>query len=452
MVEKIFLSSEERLFDSSRSGTGGKLRKKSDRFSGYYNRAMETMSPREREHYQNHFLRQIIQYAHRRSPGIREKFQAAGIASEDIRTVRDLEKVPITEKASLISLQKKDPPFGGLLTTPHNRLRRIYLSPGPIFVPEGRQSRYWRWETAFYAAGFRRGDIVQVTLSYHLTPGGWMLEEPLHCLGCTVIAAGVGNLDSQVKIMHELGVTGFVGMPSFLLSIGDHAESLGIDLKKDLSLEVSFLSIELLTESMRNSIEKRFGMIARQGYGTAEVGAIAYECIENRGMHIADDLIVEIVDPETGKQLGPGEIGEVVVTLFNKAYSLIRFGTGDLSYYDDSPCPCGRTSARLPRLVGRADHTTKVRGVFIHPSQTDQLISRYPEITKCQVVVDRKDKGDEMTFCIELENEHIDKERLKADLQVAIKDVLKLRGKVEFIPKGSIPEGAKIIDDRRAWR
>jgi len=428
------------------------MRKKPDRFSGYFNRAMETMPPGEREDYHNDLLRGFIQYAHGHSPRVREIFRAAAIIPEDIRRVRDLEKIPITEKASLISLQKKEPPFGGLLTTPHNRLRRIYLAPGPILVPEARQSRYWRWEAAFYAAGFRKGDIVQVTLSYHLTPGGWMLEEPLHSLGCTVIAGGVGNLDSQVKIMHELGVTGFVGMPGFLLSIGDHAEKLGLDLKKDLSLEVSFLTIELLTESMRNSIEKRFGMVARQGYGTAEVGAIAYECIENRGMHIADDLILEIVDPETGKGLGPGETGEVVVTLFNKAYSLIRFGTGDLSYYDDRPCPCGRTSARLPRLVGRVDQATKLRGVFIHPSQTDQLMSRYPEIKKYQVVIKREEKGDEMTFHIELEDEHIDKERLKTRLQAAIKETLKLRGKVECIPKGSIPEGTKTIEDRRDWR
>jgi phenylacetate-CoA ligase len=413
---------------------------------------METMSPGEREEYHNHLLREIITYAYRHSPRVRETFRASAITPEDIQSVRHLEKVPITEKASLISLQKKDPPFGGLLTTPYNRLKKIYLTPGPIFVPEARQSRYWRWETAFYAAGFRKGDIVQVTLSYHLTPGGWMLEEPLHSLGCTVVAAGVGNLDAQVKIMHELGVTGFVGMPSFLLNIGDHAESLGIDLKKDLSLEVSFLTIELLTESTRNAIEKRFGMVARQGYGTAEVGAIAYECMENRGMHITDDLILEIVDPETGKQLGPGEVGEVVVTLFNKAYSLIRFGTGDLSYYDDGPCPCGRTSARLPRLVGRVDQVTKVRGVFIHPSQTDQLMSRYPEIRKYHVVIASEERGDEMTFYIELETEHIDKERLKAHLQVTIKEALKLRGTVEFIPKGSIREGLKTIEDRRKWR
>ncbi len=427
------------------------MRRESDRFSGYFNQAMETISSGEREDYQNHLLRTIIEYAHRHSPRAREIFRGAGIAPEDIRTIRDVEKLPITEKTSLITLQKKEPPFGGLLTTPHNRLRKIYLTPGPIFVPEAKQSRYWRWETAFYAAGFRKGDIVQVTLSYHLTPGGWMLEEPLHSLGCTVIAAGVGNLDAQVKIMHELGVTGFVGMPSFLLSLGDHAEKLGLDLQEDLSLEVSFLTIELLTEAMREGIENRFGIVARQGYGTAEVGAIAYECMENRGMHIADDLILEIVDPETGKRLGPGETGEVVVTLFNKAYSLIRFGTGDLSYYDDSPCPCGRTSARLPRLVGRVDQATKLRGVFIHPSQTDQLMSRYPEIKKYQVVITRGEKSDEMTFQIELETEHIDEERLKANLQTSIRETLKLRGKVEFIPKGSILERAKTIEDRRDW-
>jgi phenylacetate-CoA ligase len=413
---------------------------------------METMPPGEREGYQNHLLQEIIQYSHRHSPGVRETFRAAGIAPEDIQTAKDLETVPITEKTSLISLQAKTPPFGGLLTSPYNRLKRIYLTPGPIFVPEARKPRYWRWETAFYAAGFRKGDIVQVTLSYHLTPGGWMLEEPLHSLGCAVIAAGVGNLDAQVKVLHELGVTGYVGMPSFLLRLGDHAEKLGLDLQRDLSLEVSFLTIELLTETMRNSIENRFGMVARQGYGTAEVGAIAYECIENRGMHVADDLILEVVDPARGKQLGPGEVGEVVVTLFNKAYSLIRFGTGDLSYYDDSPCPCGRTSPRLPGLVGRVDQATKVRGVFVHPSQTDELMHRYPEIVNYHVVVTSGEKGDEMTFYIELETERIDRKSLKVRLEDAIQDTLKLRGKIEFIPQGSIPEEAKTIEDRRDWR
>jgi phenylacetate-CoA ligase len=433
------------------TGWDREMRKKPNRFSGYFNRVMETMPPGERADYQNHLLREIIEYAYGHSTKVRETFQSAGIAPEDIRSLRDLEKLPVIEKTSLISLQRKDPPFGGLLTIPQNRLRRIYLSPGPIFVPEARQSRYWRWETAFYAAGFRKGDIVQVTLSYHLTPGGWMLEEPLHSLGCTVIAAGVGNLDAQIKIMHDLGVTGFVGMPSFLLSIGDHAESLGIDLRKNLSLEVCFLTIERLTEGMRNSLEKRFGMVARQGYGTAEVGAIAYECIENCGMHIADDLILEIVDPETGRQLGPGQIGEVVVTCFNKAYSLIRFGTGDLSYYDDTPCGCGRTAARLPRLVGRVDQATKVKGVFIHPSQTDHVISLYPEITNYRVVIDRGEKGDEMTFRVELSNSAIDREAFAGSFKQTIRELMKLRGEVEIVPSGTIPEGAKKIDDQRKW-
>ena len=427
------------------------MAKKVDRSSGYFNQAVETMSPGERKEYQNRLLRKTIQYAHRRSSGIREKFRSAGIVPEDIRTIRDLEVIPVTEKASLISLQEKDPPFGGFLNIPHNRLRRIYATPGPILVPEAKKPRYWRWEPAFFSAGFRKGDIVQVTLSYHLTPGGWMLEEPLHSLGCTVIPAGVGNLDVQVRLMHELGVTGFVGMPSFLMSLGDHAEKLGLDVKRDLSLEVSFLTIELLTDTMRKNIEDRFGMMARQGYGTAEVGAIAYECIENRGMHIADDLVLEIVDPATGKQLGPGEIGEVVVTLFNRAYTLIRFGTGDLSSYDDHLCPCGRTSARLLRLLGRVDQATKVRGVFIHPSQTDQLMSRFPEVTKYQIVITKGEKADDMTFTIELRDEVIDEDRLRTHLEHTIKESVKIRGKVEFLPHGSIPEGAKTIEDRRQW-
>jgi len=249
----------------------------------------------------------------------------------------------------------------------------------------------------------------------------------------------------------NLKASGFCGTPSFLLNIAEKAEEAGFDLKKDLNLKVGFVAAEMLPESLRSKLEEKFGMIIRQTYGTADIGCLGYECIKKNGMHIPDDKIVEIVDPETGKQLGPGKTGEIVATTFNRVYPLIRFGTGDLSILTETPCPCGRTSPRLIKILGRVDQVTKVRGLFVHPGQVDEVASRYPQIAKYQVVVRRKQDKDEMTLRIELKEGVSPPGKLKEEIEQSIRDVVKLRGDVQFIPKGTIPEGAKKIEDQRTW-
>jgi phenylacetate-CoA ligase len=251
--------------------------------------------------------------------------------------------------------------------------------------------------------------------------------------------------------MKDLKVTGFLGTPSFLHAILQRSKELGLNPKKDLNLKTAFVAAEMLPESLRDSIESELGIIIRQSYGTADIGCLGYECIEKNGMHFPDDCLVEIVDPQTGKQLGPGEVGEVVGTCFNKIYPLIRFGSGDLSYYSDEPCPCGRTTPRLIKIVGRVDQVTKVKGMFIHPGQVDAVAAKFSEICACQVVVTREGHQDRMTFRAELAGPAGDPARLKAELQKTIQDILRLRGEVQFLNRGSLPKGAKKIEDKRVW-
>jgi phenylacetate-CoA ligase len=221
--------------------------------------------------------------------------------------------------------------------------------------------------------------------------------------------------------------------------------------KKNLTLRVGFVAAEMLPESLRSKLEEKFGMVIRQTYGTADIRCLGYECVKKNGMHIPDDKIVEIVDPETGKQLSPGKMGEIVATTFNKVYPLIRFGTGDLSILTETPCPCGRTSPRLLRILGRVDQATKVRGLFVHPGQADEVALKHPQIANYQVVVTRKEDKDEMTFRIELKEEIPHPEKLKEEIEKSIRDVMKVRGEVQFVPKGTVPEGAKKIEDHRTW-
>jgi phenylacetate-CoA ligase len=226
---------------------------------------------------------------------------------------------------------------------------------------------------------------------------------------------------------------------------------MGLDLRKDLNLKVGFVAAEMFPESLRSKLEQKFEMIIRQSYGTADIRCLGYECLKKDGMHVPDDKIVEIVDPNTGKQVGPGKAGEIVATTFNKVYPLIRFGTGDLSILTETPCPCGRTSPRLIKILGRVDQATKVRGLFVHPGQADEVISKYPLIGKYQVVITRKEHKDEMVFRIELKEEVSHPEKLKDEIEQSIRDVMKVRGDVQFVSKGTLPEGAKRIEDQRTW-
>jgi len=423
-----------------------------DRTVGFFKKNLETMLHKKRIEYHSQKLRGIVQYAYKNSQAFKNKMDSVGLRPKDIQTLKDLEKIPITKKADLVELQKKNPPFGGFEGVPVNELRRIFISPGPIYEPGEMEYNELGWAQGMYAGGFRPGDIAINTFSYHMVPFALhMVDNSLHRIGCISIPTGVGNTEQQVNILKNLKANGFCGTPSFLLNIAEKAEEMGFDLKKDLNLKVGFVAAEMLPESLRSKLEEKFGMIIRQTYGTADIGCLGYECIKKNGMHIPDDKIIEIVDPETGKQLGPGKTGEIVATTFNKVYPLIRFGTGDLSILTETPCPCGRASPRLVKILGRVDQVTKVRGLFVHPGQVDEVASRYPQIAKYQVVVKRKEDKDEMIFKIELKEEVPQPEKLKQEIEQSIRDVMKIRGDVQFAPKGTIPEGAKKIEDQRTW-
>ena len=410
------------------------------------------MDSEKRFEYLNRRLRGIAQYAYKHSPAIKNKMDAAGVKPRDIQTVKDLEKLPITKKTELMELQKKNPPLGGFEGVPLHALRRIYISPGPLYEPGETEYDELGWAQGMYAAGFRPGDIAINTFSYHMVPFAMqMVDNSLFRIGCITIPTGVGNTEQQVNILKNLRVKAFCGTPSFLLNLAEKAEELGLDLRKDLILRVGFVAAEMLSESLRSELEERFGMIIRQGYGTADIRCLGYECMEKNGMHIPDDKIVEIVDPQTGKQLGPGKTGEIVATTFNRSYPLIRFGTGDLSTLTETRCPCGRTSPRLLKILGRVDQATKVRGLFIHPGQVDDVAARFPQIARCRVRITRSAHKDEMTFLIELTGEEGQSDKLREGIERSVRDIMKVRGEVQFVPKGTIPDGGKKIEDQRTW-
>jgi phenylacetate-CoA ligase len=423
-----------------------------DRTVGFFKKNLETMLHKKRIEYHSQKLRGIVQYAYKNSQAFKNKMDSVGLKPRDIQTIKDLEKIPITKKTELMELQQKNPPFGGFEGVPITEMRRIFISPGPIYEPGEIEFDELGWAQGMYAGGFRPGDIVINTFSYHMVPFALqMVDNSLHMIGCISIPMGVGNTEQQVNALKNLKANAYCGTPSFLLNIAEKAEEMGLDFKKDINLRVGFVAAEMLPESLRSKLEEKFGMIIRQTYGTADVRCLGYECMKKNGMHVPDDKIVEIVDPDTGKQLGPGKMGEIVATTFNKVYPLIRFGTGDLSILTETPCPCGRTSPRLLKILGRVDQATKVRGLFVHPGQVSEVASKHSQIGNYQIVITRKEHKDEMTFQIELKEEVSEPEKLKEEIEGSIRDVMKIRGDVKFVPKGTIPDGARKIEDQRTW-
>lgn len=412
-------------------------------------RPQETMSSEERRIYQENFLREILETAFAAGTPIREALKVAGANPSDIKTLEDLQQIRTTKKKDLSEAQKRNPPFGGFLTVSISDLLRIHQSPGPIYDPVGRMPDYWRWECALFACGIRKNDVVVNTFAYHLTPAGHMFEEGAAGLGAVVIPTGVGNTETQIEIIKNLRVTGYIGTPSFLLTIYKRAAEMGIDVAKEFRLEIGFLLAEMLPESLRKRFADEYHLIGRQAYGTADVGCVAYECPYQNGMHIHYDTIVEICDPDTGKPVPIGEPGEVVVTPNNRIYPLIRFGTGDISSMVEDSCPCGRTGPRLSRIMGRVDQVTKVKGMFVHPSQVERVIAAHQEISRARLVVDRPHDQDVMTLEVELKEPA--REGLVAAIEQTMREVLKLKGKVSILPAGTLPEGHKIVDDIRKW-
>lgn len=412
---------------------------------------MKQMSPEAREKYLTEKLRHIIRHAYENAPSVKRKFDAAGVKPEDIGTIKDLEKIPVTSKDEMVRLQNENPPFGGFLAMPLEKLEKIFLSPGPLYDPQTLKVKAEMAADIFSVMKAGKGDRILNTFSYHLVPPAHWIDEAVRTMGGTVVPTGVGNTDIQVKMMRDLGVTGYAGTPSFLSIIIKRAEELGYNFRRDFKLRFALVGAEMLPPSLRRSFEEDYGIQVVETYGTAELGLLAYNCERKEGMHIVDRVVLEIVDPATGKQLGPGEIGEVVVTSFDEAYALIRYGTGDLSYYTDKPCACGRASPRLMRIVGRVGDAVKIRGMFVHPRQVEQCLARFSEVTRYQLIVDRVQQRDTAILKVEVAA-GANKEAISQGVEKSFPEICTVKlDKVEFMAPGTIPAEAKIILDQRKW-
>lgn len=409
---------------------------------------MEGMPQEERNAYYRRQLRRIVKYAYQKSPTMRAKLIRARVKPSQIATIQDLERIPVTPKEDIRRLQRENPPFGGLVTLPINKLARIFVSPGPIYDIEG-PKRYASEAKAFYALGFRPGDVVMNSFSYHMTRGGWTMDEGLTRLGCVVIAAGVGNTELQAQVMRDLKVVGFSGTPSFFMTLIKKAEAMGYNFRRDFALKNAFLSAEPFPPSMRRVFEDEYGINVGETYGTAELGLLGYGCSQKSGMHIPEEIILEIVNPQTGKPLPAGETGEVVITSLDHVLPILRIGTGDLSYYTNEPCPCGRTSSRLVRIAGRVGDVVKVRGLFIQPQEVAELVAAMPQISNFQMVVSRVGHRDELTFKLELAGNIAGVDSLFEELQRKFQDVCRIKiDRIERVPSGAIKDGKKLLDIR----
>jgi phenylacetate-CoA ligase len=369
--------------------------------------------------------------------------QLAGIDPKSVTSRKALAALPVLRKADLKELQQKNPPFGGFAVTAPGKARRLLMSPGPIFEPEGHGKDWWGAARALHAAGFRPGDIVHNAFAYHLTPGGFILESGAHALGCAVIPGGIGNTEQQVEAIAILEPRGYTGTPDFLKILLDTAQKLGKDVS---SLKRGLVSGAALPPSLRQELASR-GVDVLQSYATAELGVIAYESQAREGMIVNETVLVEIVRPGTGDPVVDGEVGEVVVTSFNRDYPMIRLATGDLSAVLDGQSPCGRTNLRIKGWMGRADQTTKVKGMFVHPGQVAEIAKRHPELGRLRLAVSREAEQDVMTLYAEC---HGAREGLDETVAASLQAVTKLRGHVKLVEPGSLPNDGKIIADERS--
>ena len=408
----------------------------------YYD-SLEIRSADEREQDQFSELAGLLQHARNNASAYTELLEGVDIAAVRDRTA--LASLPITRKSDLVARQTSAPPFGGFAATPVAELSRVFASPGPIFEPEAGRRDYWRMARAMYAAGLRRGALVHNAFSYHFTPAGSMFESGALALGCPVFAAGVGQTELQVEAMATLRPNAYVGTPSFLNIIIEKAAELGRDIS---SVRHALVGGEALPPSLREKINAT-DVSVLQGYGTADVGSIAYESEAMEGMIIDEGVILEIVQPGSGVPVTVGEVGEVVVTPLNPDYPLIRFATGDLSAVMQGTSPCGRTNARIKGWMGRADQTTKVKGMFVHPHQVAEVLRRHPEVVRGRLVVDSVDNQDLMTLSCELSGPT--PEGLVAAIVASLREVCKLRGEVDIVPAGTLANDGKIIDDVRTY-
>ena len=408
---------------------------------------LENRAPADREAALLKALPAQVAHARSHSPAFADIL--VGINPAEITSRTALAGLPVTRKHELLErqqAQRSQTPFGGFATIGYGaQMPRVFASPGPIYEPEGIRRDYWRMARAMYAAGFRSGELIHNCFSYHFVPAGSMMESGAHAMGCTVFPGGTGQTEQQVQAMAELRPAGYIGTPSFLKLIVEKAHEMQVPLP---SMTKALLSAEAFPPSLRDWFLER-GINGYQCYGTADLGLIAYETEAREGLVLDEHMIVEIVRPGTGDPVPEGEVGELVVTTLNTDYPLIRFGTGDLSAILPGSCPTGRTNARIKGWMGRADQTTKVRGMFVHPGQVAAIASRFPQVLRARLVVSGEMANDQMVLQVETTETS---GGLATQLAEATREITKLRGEVELVAPGTLPNDGKVIEDARSYR
>jgi len=405
---------------------------------------LETRAPEVRERALMRALQEQIDNAKRNAPYFSALLRT--VHPHDVKDRAALAKLPVTRKSDLIALQKTNPPFAGMTAVSLSRLGRVFASPGPIYDPQADKRDYWGLARALYAAGFREGELVHNTFSYHFTPAGFMCDLAAQALGCPVFPAGIGQTELQVQTIADLKPVCYAGTPSFLKILLEKADEMKLDIS---SLKKASVGGEAFLPNVRQMLRER-GIDGYQLYGTADLGLIAYETSGREGMVLDEGVIVEIVRPGTGDPVIEGEVGEVLVTSLTSEYPLIRFATGDLSAVLAGISPCGRTNTRIKGWMGRADQTTKVKGMFVHPSQVAQVLKRHPEILRARLsVAHDADQNDVMTLQCELAGSA--PEGFAAAVAETLREVCKLRGNVQLLLAGALPNDGKVIEDVRKY-
>jgi phenylacetate-CoA ligase len=413
---------------------------------------LETRDPTARETDLLGALPAQVAHAQQHAPALAQAL--AGVNAAAITSRAALATLPVTRKSELLERQKAQRAgdvFGGFSTIGWqgqpgaHRTRRVFQSPGPIYEPEGQAADYWRMARAIHAAGFRAGELAHNSFSYHLTPAGSMMETGALALGCTVFPGGVGNTEMQLQAMAELKPAGYIGTPSFLKILVEKAAETGVDIG---SVRKALVSGEAYPPSLRDWLRER-GIEGYQCYATADLGLIAYETEAREGLVIDEGVIVEIVRPGTGDPVPEGEVGELVITTLNPDYPLIRFGTGDLSAVLPGRCPSGRSNTRIKGWLGRADQTTKVRGMFVHPSQVAEVLKRHPALGRARLVVEGEMANDRMTLKVEVVDAPAG---LAEQVAHSVREITKLRADVELLSPGVLPNDGKVIEDARSYR
>ena len=402
---------------------------------------LESRAPQDRE--RDLLARLPAQVAHAKAKTAHFGRVLADVDPAAVTSRAALARLPVTRKSALIEQQRAQPPFGGLNAAPIGSLARVFMSPGPIYDPEGRGVDYWRTARTLFAAGFRAGDLAINCFSYHLSPAASMFETGLHRLGCAVIPGGTGQTELQARVIADLKPSGYVGTPSFLKILLEKSGELKLDAS---SIRRALVSGEAFLPPVRDFLRAR-GIEGYPAYGTADLGIIAYETSAREGLLCDEDLLVEIVRPGTGDPVAVGEVGEVVVTTFNADYPLVRFATGDLSAVLAGASPCGRTNMRIKGWMGRADQTTKVRGLFVHPQQVAEAMKRHG-LAKARLVVENEAGEDRMTLCVERDGPD---PGLATAVEATLKELTKLRGEVKFVAGGTLPNDGRVIEDLRKY-